>query len=82
MWWGHMDGDWGWWMLAGWLWMVAFWGLVIWGIVVLVQRFGGGQEPKRGDDDPLTILQRRYASGEIDTEEFDRMRQRLREDRG
>ena len=40
MWFGHIDGDWSWWMPFGWLAMVTFWGIVVWGVVSLVQRPG------------------------------------------
>ncbi len=75
--WGTGEG-WGWWMLFGWVWMVAFWGLVIWGIVTLVNRTGdgGGSSDERAPS-ALEILERRYARGEIGHDEFEEMRQRL-----
>ena len=36
-----------------------------------------GQEPQR-EDEALEILRRRYAAGEIDREEYQRMREELR----
>jgi putative membrane protein len=77
MWYGHMDGDWSWWMLIGWTWMAVFWGLVVWGAVVLFQRTGRGQAPSP-EDDPLTILERRYARGELGGQEFEEMRRTMR----
>ena len=77
MWGGHMDGDWSWWMLVGWTWMVLFWGVLVWGAVVFFQR--GGRGRGADDEDPVRILERRYARGEIDRSEFEEMRRILRE---
>jgi putative membrane protein len=71
----YMDGDCGWWMWFGWLWMVIFWGVII-GVVVAVVRRSGPASP-RSESDPLQILRRRYAAGEIDDEEFRRRRDEL-----
>jgi putative membrane protein len=82
--WGHMgDGSWSWgWGIFGMLMMAVFWG----GILLLFfyairgsfgQRndtpaTGGGQQ-----DRALTILQERYARGEIDRDEFEERRRTL-----
>lgn len=64
----------------GWLAMIAFWAAVILGIVLLV-RWVVGAAPQettgpRGEE-PLTILRRRYATGEIDQETYERMKREL-----
>ena len=75
-------GGWAWWQ-AGLMWiaMIAFWGLLIWGIYALVTgatRRGdnaerGGQQPA----DARRILDERLARGEIDTEQYQRLREVL-----
>ena len=75
-------GGWAWWQ-AGLMWvaMIAFWGLLIWGIYALVTgatRRGGNAE--RGGQQPAEarrILDERLARGEIDTEEYQRLREVL-----
>lgn len=64
----------------GWIWMLlsaTFWivliGLLAWGVTALV-----GTRRQR-DETALDILERRYASGEIDDQEFERRRQALRQ---
>ena len=57
---GHMV-----WMMLWWLVGIAIVVAFIWVLVRLVSR---GQS----DQSPETILRRRYATGEIDTEEFER----------
>lgn len=73
--WGMHDGM-GWWMLWGGLMMVVFWGavigLIIWGVT---RATGGGTS--RGEDSPLDIARRRYASGEITREQYEQLRQDL-----
>ena len=73
-------------MLLGWLAMIAFWGALIVGAILLVRWLGVGHAAGRAaagasggapGEDPLDILRRRYAAGEISQEEFDRMRQTL-----
>ena len=59
---------------AGWLVMVAgmvvFWGLVVWAVMAIfrsTQSPGAGEPTRR---DPLTILDERFARGEIDETEY------------
>lgn len=74
------SGGWAWWQ-AGLMWvgMIAFWGLLIWAIYALVtgatRRTGSGprNEEPRGDD-ARRILDERLARGEIDTDEYRRLR--------
>jgi len=58
--------------------MVAFWGLVICGIVVLVRRGsrGYGRTDSRSES-ALDILKRRYAAGEINKQEFEEKKKDL-----
>lgn len=73
-------------MVLGWLAMIAFWGALIIGAILLARWLGVGSAAHRAGaraaggvpgEDPLDILRRRYAAGEITQEEFDRMRQTL-----
>jgi putative membrane protein len=74
----------------GWLWglgmglgglmMVAFWGVIIVGIVLLVRSIAGQSAGGTGAtpaEDALTILRRRYAAGEIDEQTYQRMKAQL-----
>jgi putative membrane protein len=57
---------------------VAFWALLIAGGMVLFRRLAGTSSAQPSSSDtPLTILQRRYAAGEITRDEYDQMRQVL-----
>jgi putative membrane protein len=73
-------GGWAWWQ-AGlmWLAMIAFWGVVIWAVYALVTGIsrrpdetarGGRAQP----GEARRILDERLARGEIDTEEYQRLR--------
>lgn len=76
----------GWNMLAGYGWlgmslMALFWvgviALVIWAVHTFAMPRNAITEP-----DALEIVQRRYARGEINHEEFEQMREALRSARG
>jgi putative membrane protein len=58
--------------------MLLFWGAIIGGVALLVAATSR-QSTQRVDEreSPLDILKRRYASGEIDREEFERMKELL-----
>lgn len=67
----------GWWMG---LWMVAFWVgvvlLVVWGVRTLADS-SSSSPGNRGERSALSILEERFARGEIDREEFDQRRAAL-----
>ncbi len=58
----------------GFIFMLLFWGLLIWLIVTLIKV---SQSPKN-EPDSLTILKRRYASGEITKKEFENLKRETR----
>lgn len=73
-----MDGwdmnGWGWaWMS---IWMVVAVAAVV-AIVLVLARGSFSEDRRRRDDNALEVLRRRFASGEIDEEEFERRRTRL-----
>lgn len=72
-------GDCGWGMGFGWIFMIIFWGLVILGIVYLIQVVSKGTK-KEDTETPLDILKKRYAKGEITKEEYERMKDDLTRD--
>ena len=57
----------------GFIFMLLFWGLIIWLIVSLIN---AGQSNKN-EADSLTILRRRYASGEITKKQYEEMKKEL-----
>lgn len=60
--------------------MIAFWGLLIWGVYVLLTHAPGNPDDDRLDPDrdrgrkARDILDQRLAKGEIDTDEYHRVR--------
>ena len=56
--------------------MVAFWGVVIVGIVLLI-RSVSGTHGGLWHETPLNLLKRRYASGQITREQYEQMRKDL-----
>ncbi len=75
----HMGNGWGWWMAFGWLGMVLVMALIVWAIYALVQRSSAGHGAAGHAQEPsaLALLERRYAQGEIDHQQFEEMRARL-----
>jgi putative membrane protein len=73
--WGMHDGDIGTgWMIVMMLGMVLFWGLIILGAVwILREALGRGGSA----GDPLAILDRRLAAGEITVSEYEERKKRL-----
>lgn len=77
--WGASEGM-GWWMLFGSVFWVVVVALVVW---LFSRGFDGGgrdgaPEPRRSQEDPIDIARRRYAAGEIEEEEFRRIRDTLK----
>jgi putative membrane protein len=68
--WGYVDG-WSWlWMAAM---MVLFWGGIIVLAVFAFRSFGGS----KSTDQAMGVLRRRFASGEITQDEFEKTRKAL-----
>jgi len=63
----------------GWLMMFLFWILIIAAVVLGVRWFiyQGKLKGSSVEETPLDILKKRYASGEIDKEEFETMKRDL-----
>ena len=69
-------------MLFGGLMMIVFWGGIIALIVLLVRWLGGASGDSSGPGSrrtPLQILQERFATGEIDKQEYEERRKLLSE---
>jgi putative membrane protein len=74
----HMGDGWGWLMGFGSIWIIGFWAVIIWAVLTLRARWSG--EPGRSSQDAgtaLEILERRYARGELNDEQYEVMRTRL-----
>jgi putative membrane protein len=69
-----MHGGWGWgWMSLMMVMMMLFWGGVIFGVVWLIRGAAWGRSaPERpvSTESPTEILDRRFAEGEIDEEDY------------
>ncbi|MDE3096954.1 MAG: SHOCT domain-containing protein [Chloroflexota bacterium] len=83
--WGSVDGG-GWWMLWGSIMMVLFWGgiiaLVVWVVQSLARpshESGAGGPGATQGETPQEIAARRYARGEITSEEYARIVNDLRQ---
>ncbi|WP_049972707.1 SHOCT domain-containing protein [Haladaptatus cibarius] len=77
-WGGHMWGD-SWMTGPGWmgLWGLLWIGLLIVVPLVLVYIFAGRHDTERETDSATAVLRERYARGEINDEEFERLRAKL-----
>lgn len=63
--------------IMGGIFMILFWVVIIIGVVYLVKYFAQTQERKKEDKTALSILQERYAKGEINKEEFEEKKKDL-----
>jgi len=72
----HWGYGWGMGFGLGWILMILFWALLILGVVYLVKMIAGA---KKGEptENSLDILKKRYAKGEINKEEFEKIRDDL-----
>jgi putative membrane protein len=76
---GGRMGGWGWGAGMG-LWMLAaiiFWGAIIGSVVLLIRAVvrGGFRADRR--ETPMEILDRRFAAGELNQEQYEQMRRAL-----
>lgn len=68
--------------IGGFFWMVLIWILLIAGAVWLIKIIFSGTSPQSGgdsgkDEKAIDILNKRYARGELNREEFERMKSDL-----
>lgn len=68
---------------GGFLFMILLWGLLIVAVVGLVKVLFSGGNVRRAkdfpeDEDPLAILDRRYAGGEVSREEYEIIKKDLK----
>jgi putative membrane protein len=86
MFWDGMHGWEGWWMGAGWMMLlwVAIIGVGVWAIYRLTRSSQHQQptphplpDPRPRPESPLEILDRRFASGDLDVDEYSDRRARL-----
>jgi len=60
--------------------MLLLWGFAIFGLICAVRRLTARRKTEREEkpsETPLDILKKRYAGGEIDSEEFERIKKDL-----
>jgi putative membrane protein len=80
MWW--YGGSWMWWQATlGWVGMIVFLGLLVWGIYALARSIARRPENEEHGSDAGRILDERLARGEIDADEYRRLRDLMRSDR-
>ena len=76
--WGGGVHWWGW--LLGFFGMVAFWGLIIWAVWYFVAGLTRNAASSHRPGSAKHILDERLARGEIDAEEYRRLRELIREE--
>ncbi len=74
-------GGWPFWEVAlMWAGMIAFWGLLIWAVYALITNATRRPDPEHRGEDARRILDERLARGEIDTEDYQRLRDLIASD--
>jgi putative membrane protein len=70
---------WGWGSGYGWIWMLVVWVVVIGGVIWVVTQLSvrNGTRGQGGPRDARSILDERFARGEIDEDEYRRRRDEL-----
>lgn len=71
----------GWWVVLMWSAMVLFWGLVVWTVLLFVGGVTLHREEDHDRSNPRQILDQRFARGEIENDEYGRLRHLVVEDR-
>ena len=61
---------------GGWIFPLLFWGLIIYGVISIIRRLIPGNQALKSEN-ALDILKKRYASGEINEQEFSKMKSAL-----
>jgi len=69
----------GWWMGGMWFFPLLFWILVIAGAVFIIRWLR--ERNQETEKSPLEILNKRYASGEIDRDTFEQMKKDIQGDK-
>lgn len=64
------------WMIIGWVIMAAVIVFAVYGLIILLRKTDAGTMSNKSAD-PLNILRERLARGEIDTEEFRKIKEEL-----
>ncbi len=57
----------------GFIFMILFWGILIWLVITLINN----AQSNKKEDDPLSILRKRYASGEISKKQYEEMKKEI-----
>jgi len=67
----HWGGDFGMGFGGGGIFMILFWVLIILGVVYLVKILLGGSTAEKKSESAQELLEKRFAKGEINREEFE-----------
>jgi putative membrane protein len=73
----HWDYGWGIGFGFGWFLMILFWVILVLGVVYLIKLIAVGAKKGEKEETALDILNKRYAKGEINREEFEKIKNDL-----